>query len=956
MSGREKPYLVRRALLAATLATALRGGMAAGSDWPTYRHDNARSGMTGDCLSPPLSLRWVYAARHKPKPAWPPPAKQDFWHNKTNLPALCTFDRAYHVVSADGRVYFGTSADDRLVCLDAKTGRPLWTFFAEGPIRLAPAIDAGRVYFGSDDGHAYCLDAADGRLIWKHNAAGSERRIPGNGRIISERPVRSGVMVHDGKARLTAGLFPTQGVFEVVLDAETGKLLARTKINISPQGYMELHGNEFRIPTGRMPVKKFAKAKRRGETPTGSLGEPPAKYPYAFISAGDVRFAGGDNEVAAFEPGKSEPLWKAPIEGRAYSLAVADGRLFVSTDEGKIYCFGKPTGAEPSKPPTITPPTEPFAYPNDKLKRLYTSAAESILKQTKLTRGYCLVLDAEEGRLVYELARQSELQVIGFEDDAAKVAAARRSLDRAGLYGRVVIHHGSLNKLPYKLPYGDWLFNLVMADGPMFSDRMSNRSDSIWRVLAPGGTAWVQNIRAPDAPERDPWRLFWTTFRDSSQWTHTYANAANTACSGARWGGDRLALQWFGRPGPEKMIDRHHRTFPPLFCHGLLFVPGNERVFAVCAYNGTPLWDREVPGFRRVGAASDCGNMVATYDVLYLAVKDRCLGLDARTGEEESSFPVPGADKQPLDWGYLANVGHQLFGSATAPGASRSGHSREAIKGTYYDFTPVVTSRSLFCLDRRSGKLIWQYDKPPGAIVNTTITIGGGRMYFVESADAETLKSPDGRLKLADLFAKGANLVAMDIATGKVAWARPIDLAALQHRVFGAYADEKLLITGSRNQDGKVWYDLHAFDAITGKSLWRQSKPSGKGTGGSHGEQDQRPVIVGNTVYLEPHAWKLDTGEPVEDWKFGGRRGCGIVSASEQALFFRAGNPTAMNLKTRKRTKITAVSRPGCWINIIPAGGLLLIPEASSGCTCGYPVQASMAFIPAPEREEDDGP
>jgi len=37
---------------------------------------------------------------------------------------------------------------------------------------------------------------------------------------------------------------------------------------------------------------------------------------------------------------------------------------------------------------------------------------------------------------------------------------------------------------------------------------------------------------------------------------------------------------------------------------------------------------------------------------------------------------------------------------------------------------------------------------------------------------------------------------------------------------------------------------------------------------------------------------------------------------------------------------------PGCWINIIPAGGLVLIPEASSGCTCGYPLQTSMAFIP----------
>jgi len=40
------------------------------------------------------------------------------------------------------------------------------------------------------------------------------------------------------------------------------------------------------------------------------------------------------------------------------------------------------------------------------------------------------------------------------------------------------------------------------------------------------------------------------------------------------------------------------------------------------------------------------------------------------------------------------------------------------------------------------------------------------------------------------------------------------------------------------------------------------------------------------------------------------------------------------------------VSRPGCWINTIPAGGLVLIPESSSGCTCGFALQTSLAFVP----------
>jgi hypothetical protein len=52
------------------------------------------------------------------------------------------------------------------------------------------------------------------------------------------------------------------------------------------------------------------------------------------------------------------------------------------------------------------------------------------------------------------------------------------------------------------------------------------------------------------------------------------------------------------------------------------------------------------------------------------------------------------------------------------------------------------------------------------------------------------------------------------------------------------------------------------------------------------------------------------------------------------------------DLATNQAENITCVSRPGCWINMIPAGGLLLIPEASSGCTCDFPVQTSLAFLP----------
>ena len=58
------------------------------------------------------------------------------------------------------------------------------------------------------------------------------------------------------------------------------------------------------------------------------------------------------------------------------------------------------------------------------------------------------------------------------------------------------------------------------------------------------------------------------------------------------------------------------------------------------------------------------------------------------------------------------------------------------------------------------------------------------------------------------------------------------------------------------------------------------------------------------------------------------------------------------DLRTRRAAKLSRVSRPGCWINIVPACGLILIPEASSGCSCPYPLQASMAFMPQPASSQ----
>jgi len=295
-------------LIAAGAGAGAPAAEAPAASWPTYRADNARSGVTQQRLKLPVREVWRYKLPLPPEPAWPPPAKHDFWHNKYGLSPRVTFDRANHVVS-DGRVVLlGSSADDQLRCLDLATGRLLWRFYAEGPIRLAPSLAGGRAYFGSDDGAAYCVSLADGRLVWKFRGPPAPRRIPGNGRIISTWPIRTGLLVEGGQVRFAAGLFPTQGVEQFTLDAATGKVLARGPLKFSPQGYLKLADGRLSAPRGRAPQAELER-RAAGKGPAAKTPTSPEKeYSLHVIATPELVFGGGEGRVKVYERNSGRPL------------------------------------------------------------------------------------------------------------------------------------------------------------------------------------------------------------------------------------------------------------------------------------------------------------------------------------------------------------------------------------------------------------------------------------------------------------------------------------------------------------------------------------------------------------------------------------------------------------------------------------------------------------------------
>lgn len=926
--------------------------------WPTYQRDYLRSGLSDEQLSFPLQLRWVHQPQHKPAPAWPPPAENDFWNRKYNLKPRVTYDRAFHVVSIDRqRLYFGSSADCQVHCVDLQTGRELWTFFTDGPVRLAPTIADDRLVFGSDDGRVYCLNRFNGELLWTYAAQSGRRQIAGNERIISAQPVRTGVLVEENKVWVCQGLFPEQGVFQVMLDLETGRELARQPMNVAAQGYLERRSGRLFVPTGRDPAGAFAsQLARRHKDPLRAASQFSEDYPFAFVGAQGVRIAGGQDRVAAFSVASGQAIWNAAVDGDAYGLAVHAGCLLVSTSSGSIYCFESAAAdnrheeadsVDPQHVIVRPDPPEPVNVAPELVRRV-----TQIVNQSGTRQGYCLLIDCQEPQLAIALAQQSDLRIVVLQRDAGTLKQNRRAVADAGLYDQVCVQ---LWNSDVELPFTDYLFNLVLwrpsEAGTVQPTEELKRE--IVRVMAPGRSTALAGVKDETLHQRPP-------LSGIGEWSHMYGNAANTSSSTDERVHGRMQLQWFGEPGPRQMLNRHHRTVAPLWKDGRLFIPGNDQVFASDAYNGTLLWTRQIPDSRRIAAFRDCSYMAAGANHLFVAAADHCLSLNPETGYTEHIYQIPDRQDRKLDWGFVAQVGRQLFGSATAKGAARREHTRESIiEAAYFDARKVICSEQLFAFDTDSTAHEWSYRAQHGAILNSTITVADRKVFFIESRNAGTLEDDSGRYLPTELMKGGADLVALDATDGREIWRVDARLNNVQHNTYLSAAQNRLAAVGTRNsgsdrKESRVVYEIRVFDSASGDMVWQTTQTQDTKIDGDHGEQDLHPVIVGDRLYCEPNAYRLENGTPLTDWgwKLGKRRGCGNISASSRSFFFRESSPTMFDLQTQSLSPVTTATRPGCLINILPAGGLLLIPEASSGCTCDYGVQTSLAFLPVPEAAD----
>ncbi len=610
-------------------------------------------------------------------------------------------------------------------------------------------------------------------------------------------------------------------------------------------------------------------------------------------------------------------------------------------------------------------PDRPSPYPADALSGQYARLAQRILDEAGVNRGHCLVLGAGRGRLAYELARRSDLHVLGVETDEAAVADARHALKQAGLYGpRVTVR---LVKSLSDLPLSPRFANLIVSDRMIAEGGGVGTVQEVLRVLRPSGgvayigtldearlmradiTTWLGSETTPHTIEQVDGGLWLKMTRGqlpgSGEWSHQYGrpdNAANggETLQGATATGD-LEVQWIGRPEPRAMVDRNPRKPAPLSLNGRLFTQGLHRLIAQDAYNGAILWSLEIPAAERFNMPRDCSNWCLDSDYLYAAIRDGCWRLNAQTGELVAVHNVVtegGAADVDYNWGYVARSGDKLYGSATRRGASydnfRGGSSEGWYDATTGPVTYKVCSDSLFAMDPATGETIWRYTD--GVILNSTITIARGRMYFIECQDPKVKASASRRTGAPELW-NDQFMVALDKETGEVLWKRPLDTEDGTIVFYLLYTNQTLLIGSS-----SVSYHVYAFDAEDGAPKWHQEH---KWISDNHGQHMQHPAIVGDTVYLRPQGYKIADGSLVTKNMPPHEGGCATFAGTSGALIYRgkSGNISMWDVKTENVSFWNSI-RPGCWLSTIPAGGMVLSPEGGGGCSCGGWLETSVGF------------
>lgn len=231
---------------------------------------------------------------------------------------------------ANGKIFYGTWCQAALcfqagqfVARDATTGSLLWpnATVPDAAVVSSPSVHSGRVFFGQNDGSVLALDETSGALIWKAATGGNV--------VVGTAPA-----VADG--RLYVG---TENKF-IALDEATGATLWTFNTQGSNATSGAVNNGVVYFGTGRGYV-------RARNTTTGleiwsyNVGSVVSSSPALALGSSTLVVGAHDRYIYALNITSGALLWRY-LTGSAVSSspAVADGRVFVGSQDHKVYAIG----------------------------------------------------------------------------------------------------------------------------------------------------------------------------------------------------------------------------------------------------------------------------------------------------------------------------------------------------------------------------------------------------------------------------------------------------------------------------------------------------------------------------------------------------------------------------------------------------------------------------------------
>ncbi len=826
-------------------------------------------------------------------------------------------------VVSDGVVYFAAgiwpSDGIFLYALNARTGKTKWR-----------NTDSGKIYMGQPHGGAYAASgvAAQGYLVVSGDTlfVPTGRAVPAafdrqTGKFLYFHLQRYG---HNGGSPTMAidGTFFNSGLG---FDAKTG---VRTSIKLSGLPAAS-RSNLFVTNKRRIIAYEWAettRVDRRGNKTSVRTPKPlwacdTQMEAQSIAVTNNLIISGGRDRVNLIDRDSKKVVKSLDVQGTVYGLSVTGKHLIASTDTGQIFCF---SSARPKEPKLRKEgyPESVSTIPNDP----YTRAAKQIIDRTKVKEGYALDLDCGDASLAIALARVSKLTIMGIAKDDHELAAARKKLEAANLYGwRVmVIKRNMANTL---LP--QYFANLIVsgksttAESDVLGSEVRKEIDRLQRpysgVVAIGAPNQIKpHVRG--------------ALMGAGQWTHQYANPGNTLNSEDDRIKGKLTVLWY-RDVNHDVPQRHGRAPAPLFLDGRLIHAGLDSVVAVDAYNGRVLWRYTIKGLLHayhgdelMGTAGTGGVMCISKEGLFVRHDSSCYQINTVTGELIRKHELPTAKgKKPQPWGYLAVSNGVLYGSAADPTHTVT---YRYVKNTGDMKKQLTESSRLFAIDLKTGKRLWEF-KATHSIRHNAIAIGSRHVYLIDRPMAKFDRVKKSNIKVHP-FGK---LYALDPFTGKEKWSRDKEVFATTLTLSNRHKTLLLSYQPTRFRlDSEIGGRMAAVDANSGRVLWDKKL-----------NYRARPMINDNVVYAEGGAWELKTGSTIP-FAFSRSYGCGVLTGGRNMLLFRSATLGYFNLNDQKGTQNFGGVRPGCWINVIPAGGLVLAPDASAGCRCSYLNQSWFAL------------